>query len=187
VSFRTGSNSRKVEHVVFGIREASSLHWLSAWAIIDNDGRTESDVAALKEKGVYALPFVSVESIYYHPEIVERLAKRHATVTGVDAKKCFESAKGAAFDALSQSHRQRLSGRVCENAVRRMALAQLPVSADIISGTSVSIHIDVAEIVAKERAKLERAIEAGDLLAVVERYPIRETPALDNIAKQLVV
>ena len=91
---------RDVEHAVIGIRTANSLHWLSAWGIIDNDSRTAASVEDLANKGVYALPFFSVESDYYHPEVIRRVVERHSMITGEDADAYLALAQKAALNPL---------------------------------------------------------------------------------------
>ncbi len=48
----------------------------------------------------------------------------------------------------------------------------------------MNISINVPKIVGEERARLERALKAGDFATMVSRYPVRETPALSEIARK---
>ena len=61
------------------------MHWIAAWGLVDNDQRSVSDISRLKSAGIWALKHYSVESLYYHPKIIARLAERQARVTGDDA------------------------------------------------------------------------------------------------------
>jgi hypothetical protein len=45
------SSCRDVEHAVSGIRDASTLHWLHVFGVVDNDRRTQPDIEKLKAKG----------------------------------------------------------------------------------------------------------------------------------------
>jgi hypothetical protein len=54
---------RDVEHAVAGIRDAAELHWLKAFGIVDNDNRDAAEMVKLKDRGVYSVPAVSIESI----------------------------------------------------------------------------------------------------------------------------
>jgi hypothetical protein len=54
VSVVAKSSCRDVEHAVSGIRDADGLHWLHAFGIIDNDRRTQDEIAKLHDKGVHA-------------------------------------------------------------------------------------------------------------------------------------
>jgi hypothetical protein len=111
------STCRDVENAVSGIRDASTLHWLHVFGVVDNDRRTQPDIEKLKGKGVYAPSVFSVESIFYHTDIQRRVVERHSTVTGDDALALLNSAKAAAAEAITP-HIQRLSERAVEKVLR---------------------------------------------------------------------
>jgi ABC-type lipoprotein export system ATPase subunit len=184
VSVVAKSGCRDVEHAVSSIRDANDLHWLNAFGIIDNDRRTETDILQLQQKGIYALSVFSVESIYYHPEVQRRVAELHAKVTGVDVSICLTNAKTALITAITP-HIQRLSERAVEKVLREKMFRHLPRRQQISAGLPINVSIDVASVVAEERDRLEDAIRTNNLTKIIGQYPIRETPALDKIAKEL--
>lgn len=184
VSVVAKASCRDVEHAVTGIRDAAGLHWLSAFGIVDNDRRVPEEIATLAAKGVYAVSVFSVESIYYHPEIQSRIAHRQAALTGADPDALVAAAKTSAIDAVVP-HIQRLSERVVEASLRHEVMSKLPKRADIAAAQPIKIEIDVAATVEAEKARLKAACDAGDLLFVFSRYPIRETPALSQVATKL--
>lgn len=178
------SGSRDVETSVMGIRDATDLHWLSVFGIVDNDGRSQSKVDDLLTKGIYALSVFSVESIYYHPEIQRRVTERHTTVTGGDVSSLIHSAKSAAVSRVA-AQIQRLSERAIEKRVREAFFSQLPRRSDFSAGTPISISVDIPAEVARERKRLEDSIREENLEEIIERYPVRETGALADIAREL--
>jgi ABC-type lipoprotein export system ATPase subunit len=182
VSVISKSSCRDVEHAVSGIRDADTLHWVRAFGIVDNDGRT--DIATLKDKGIYALSVFSVESIYYHPDIQRRIAERHALVTGGDAAARLGDAKTAALAAI-KPHIQRLSERIAEKAIREEVGRNLPRKENIAAAKPINISINVATFVGAEQSRFQDAIDTGDLSAIIARYPVRETSALSAIAMKL--
>ncbi|MGI8500268.1 MAG: AAA family ATPase [Hassallia sp.] len=184
VSVVAKSSCRDVEHAVSSIRDAGNLHWLHAFGIVDNDRRTEADINRLKKKGVYALSVFSVESIYYHPCVQCLVAQRYAVVTGDDALTCLANAKTAAIAAV-QPHIQRLSERTAEKALREEFFRHLPRREEIADGKPISVSINVVSAVTAERERLQYALDAGNLAEIISQYPVRETPALDKIAKEL--
>lgn len=184
VSVVAKSSCRDVENVVSSIRDSGDLHWLHAFGIIDNDRRTETDINRLKGKGIYALSVFSVESIYYHPYVQGLVAQRHAAVTGDDASTRIANAKTAAIEAI-EAHVQRLSERAVERTLREEVFRHLPRREEIAAGTPININIDVANAVTAEHKRLKDALSAGNLAEIISQYPIRETPALDKIAKEL--
>ncbi len=184
VSVIPKASCRDVEHSVSSIRDAQNLHWLHAFGIVDNDRRTDTNITELKDKGVYAVPVYAVESIYYHDDVLQRLAGRQQTLTGADTTQSLEQAKSTAIAAI-RPHIQRLSERVVEKSIRQDLMSKLPKRADIAQAEVLTITIDVPAIVAAEALRLTEACNAADLAAVIARYPIRETPALDRIATSL--
>ena len=82
-------------------------------------------------------------------------------------------------------HAQRLSERAVEAKIRSDMMGKLPRRSDIASAVPITISIDVPTIVAGEKSRLDAAIAGGNLMQLVSRYPVRETPALELIAKTL--
>jgi ABC-type Mn2+/Zn2+ transport system ATPase subunit len=184
VSIIAKGGCKEVETAVAGIRGAPELHWLHAFGIVDNDRRTPADIAALQAAGVYALSVYAVESIYYHPEVQRRVAERHASVTGEDAAARVAAAKAAALNTV-QPHAQRMSSRAIEKKIRDRINAMHPTQAQIATGTPVNITINVAAELALEEAAFQALITAQNLESIICRYPVRETPALTQIAARL--
>jgi ABC-type cobalamin/Fe3+-siderophores transport system ATPase subunit len=173
-----------VEHAVSAIRDATDLHWLHAFGVIDNDGRTSTEIAALAARHVYALSVFTVESLYYHPEIQRRVAERHALVTGQDPAALLDAARVAALSEIAP-HVDRLSQRAVERAVRDQLLRKLPGRQEMAAAAAINVTIDIPTFVRAERARLVGAIAAAELLPIFARYPVRETGALGAIATRL--
>lgn len=184
VSVRCKGPSREVENAVAGIRSSDALHWVRAWGIIDNDGRDLASIASLLSNGVHALPFYSVESIYYHPALIGSVALRQVGVIGGDGDENARKAIDAAI-AVTRSHFERLAARAVEKAIRRTIFSSLPTLRQIEVRQPIAVQIDTASIVDGEIAALLAAAETGDWLHILTRCPIRETPALDMIARAI--
>lgn len=178
------SSCRDIEHAVSSIRDTDHLHWLNVFGIVDNDQRTEDDIARLKEKGSYAISVFSVESIYYHPEIQNYIAERQSEVRGDAATTLLNDAKNAAIDSIT-SQAQRMSEKVVEKRIREEIFRNLPRREEIAAANPINISIDVNAIITEERKHLQQYLEEGNLTEVISRYPIRETQALSEIAKKL--
>jgi ABC-type cobalamin/Fe3+-siderophores transport system ATPase subunit len=184
VSVVAKQSCRDVEHAVAGLRSASDLHWINTFGVVDNDGRSEADVARLAALGVFALPTFSVEAIYYHPSLQRVVAERRATLVGGDVGQSLAAAAEGLLDAVSE-HADRLSARVAEKTVREVLFANMPRQADILARKPIVVTVDVAAIVASEEQRLRHAIQTRDLPLIIGRYPVRETPALHTIARCL--
>jgi hypothetical protein len=173
-----------VEHAVRGIRHAGEFHWVKAFGIVDGDGRQQQELNELCGDGIYAVAAYSVESIYYHVEVQRRVAVRHATSIGGDATQRLIEAKAQALSTVSQ-HIQRLSERVAEKEIRGQVLKKLPKRQDIAAGAPINFTIDPMGAVASEKARLQQFIDSQDLGSIINRYPIRETGTLAEIAQKL--
>ena len=182
ISVIAKSNCRDVEDTVSSIRGSNHLHWVHAWGIIDNDRRSESDLNKLKEKGIYALPVISVESIYYHPYIQRLIAQRQADFFGGEAFTYIDNAKAAAIKEI-EPHIQRLSRRTAEKAIREEFFRNIPKEGDIKNETDITVFIEVSKFVKKEYEQLQCALKAGNLEEIISQYPVRETNALKKIAE----
>ena len=168
---------------VKGLRGASNLAWVEAFGIVDRDNRSVGEVEELRDDGVFALDWFSVESIYYHPELQLRIAKRHAESTGGDPEVDLKKARDGAIKRIKQQEDHIVDKRTTE-AARRQAQEGIPTELDLTQPLQAP-QIDVPALRSQERAKLSKAIEDEDLDTIVEHYPIRETGALDAIAKGL--
>jgi len=173
-----------VKRAVIGIRDSHHLHWVRAYGIVDNDRRTKKEIDQLKEKGIYALPVYSVESIYYHPEVQRMVTERHTKITGEDVTTRVDDAQKAAIDSI-EPHIERLCVRAIEKEIRAEVLSKLPKREEIASAEPINISISISDKITKEQEHLKRALKDGNLERVIARYPIRETQALDRIVSAL--
>jgi ABC-type Mn2+/Zn2+ transport system ATPase subunit len=184
VSIIPKSNCRNVEHTVSSIRDTTNVHFVNAFGIVDNDRRSRSDINELKDKGIYALSVISVESIYYHPHIQHFIAERQADITGGDVSVYIANAKEAAIREI-RPHIQRLSMRTAEKAIREEFFRHIPNKGDIRTEDSINVSINVANYVREECERLQNALNSGDWVEIISRYPVRHTPALKYIAQEL--
>lgn len=175
---------RDVEQSVVGIRDAESLVWVRAFGIVDGGARPVAEFDRLKARGIYPVNGYSVESVYYHPVLQKRVAGRHATTLGTDPEVAFADATNAALNAL-EAHKTRLCERVAEKAIRESFMANMPGRKEVATRAPIAVTIDVDGAVSTELLHFERALAAADISALIKRYPVRDTPALHEIALRL--
>jgi ABC-type cobalamin/Fe3+-siderophores transport system ATPase subunit len=132
VSVISNGSSRNVEHAVRGIRASDKLHWVKAWGVIDNDGRDPESIIALRSDGIFVLPFCSVASVYYHPELILAIARRQASVTGGDGDAAAQCAIQAAITS-TDIHFSRLASRAVEKSIRQTILNSMPTINQIVA------------------------------------------------------
>lgn len=184
VSIIAKGSCREVERAVSSIRGARDLHWLDAFGLVDNDRRPEAEIERLRKGGTYATAVFSVEGLYYHPDIQRRVAKRHANTTGDNPDQRIEEATAEAISSIN-THAPRLSERVAEKRVREAFFAHIPNRVQLSAAEPLNISIDLPQIVREELARFQTALETRNLETIISRYPVRETPALDAIARKL--
>ena len=179
ISIVAKGGCRDVEHAVRGLRRAREVHWVSAWGIVDNDQRSAEGVTRLKDAGVWALSHYSVESLYYHPKIIARVAKRQAGVTGNDPTALIQTAITNAI-AAAKAQRDHLVASAVLRSARNKVLEGLPNRNDIQTGTAIKIEVDVAALRAAEEKQFDALISAADWDGLPTRYPLRESSAFDR-------
>ena len=184
VSVIPKQDSKSVEHAVTSIRDLEQLHWVVAYGIIDRDARTQDDVERLKKCGIYALDVHSVESIYYDPQVRKMAGERMAKVMGADAITLLEEAENAALEAIKGSARH-LSELKAEHKMRQEIFDHLPNRKKDALNKPICIHLDGPAILESESERLSRAIKSRDLDFIIACYPVRESPALVRLVKEL--
>ncbi len=184
VSVIPKGSCRDVEQAVVGGRAGEGFHWLRAFGIADGDGFAPDQIRAKLDKGVYALPFYSVEAIYFHPKIIEWIAARQAGVTGEDASVSAEKALAAGVAAIA-AHTERLSQNVAKKSVRKLITEQIPNDDDLLAAQPVVITNDAAAICASRKGELDTAVMNGDWEAILTKSPVRESGALAEISSAL--
>ena len=121
---------REVERVLAGVRAGESFHWLRAFGIVDGDG-LESRQASLQDStGLYPLPVYAVEAIYYHPQVIERVALRQAAVRGNASSELTTRALAAGVASVS-GDTDRLSRKASKKVIREYVYRQIPNDDDL--------------------------------------------------------
>lgn len=176
---------RDVEIAVEGTRGAEPFHWIRAFGIIDGDGFQTEQIQKKRNRGVYALPLYSVESIYYHPIVIEHIAARMATnVTGGSAPDVTAEAIKAAVGAI-RSDTRRLTEKVVKRLIRKLMIEQLPSDDVLLDGDAVTLENKASEMLVKRKNDLDNAVLAYDWEAILKTCSVRETGSLGAISRVL--
>jgi len=178
------ANCREVVKAVIGIRNTTGLHWVKPFGLVDNDSAEPAHIADLKSKGVIALNVYSVESIYYHPEVQKLAASKLAEVVPCNLEAILSNANEDAISAI-RKNASHLSERIAEKEVRAQVFKHLPKKGDVAAGGTRTNTIDYTKIARDEATRLTSLLDSCDFLGVLQRYPIRESGAIDAIVKAL--
>ena len=174
-----------VVKAVTGLRESHEHHDIQSFGLVDGDNRGSNEIEKLREDSVYSLHQYSVESLYYCSDAMRAVAERQAESLHGDAGRMVEAAKTAALDALARSGvAERLAARICERRVHEQIRLQMPDWKAIRDSRNLSIIVETDRIMEEEIARFRELLVHADLQELMDRYPVRETGALDEIGRQ---
>ena len=173
-----------VEQAVVGARVTETAHWLRIFGIIDSDGLDADQISVKREQGIYALPYYSVEAIYFHPRIIGKIAERLASVSGDNSSRLTESAIAAGVSAI-KDHADRLSRKSAKKILRKSILEQIPNDDNLLASQSIQIVNNSSSIHAECMEKLDAAVADGNWEIILQACPVRESAALNDISTAL--
>lgn len=186
VSVIPKESCRDVEYAVRGLRGAPDVHWIMAWGVVDNDQRPAQEITRLREAGIWALSHYSVESLYYHPKIIARIAERQAQMTGANSTSLIEAAIKDGISA-AKAQRDHLVTSAILRATREKVLSYLPKREDIENSNPLKIEVDVSTLRTEEQTRFDRLIDTKDWDGLLSRYPLRESSAFDRAVSAIKV
>lgn len=184
VSVIPQGNCVQVERAVDGIKGTENIHWISAYGLVDSDDRIEQQIQGLLAKGIAAVPFYSVEALYYHLHIVEIIATKVSALTGQEPATLFQSATANIIQDIIQ-HKDRLCSKLCEKRLRNEAMTNLPKHRDIQARGNYNLTFDLNQVLQTEENHFDRLVEEDNLIGLLTRYPIRETQVLNRLVAGL--
>jgi ABC-type cobalamin transport system ATPase subunit len=172
-----------IEHCVKGVSQTKEMNWLTAHGIVDGDFINETKKQRLQRSGIFALPFYSVESLYYDPLIQARLARRKATDEAAAAANLARAAERTV--KKFSDNLDRLARRSVETKIREQIGLSTPGQAAIETLQPINISVDVQALVAAEMTSLAALVANVEVTKLITHYPVRETGALDEISRAL--
>ena len=180
VSVIAKGSCREVEIAVAGSRAGEGFHWLQAFGIADGDGYDEDQAEAKRQRGVYVLPYYSVEAIYFHPEIIRKIAARQADLLGPEAATSAQAAIERGIAGVA-AHSERLSKNAAKKTARKNIMEQIPNDDDLLEGQAITVTNTCPDIHKMRKAELDAAIAAKEWELILARCSVRECEALENI------
>ena len=170
---------------VTGLSGSQDYHDVASFGLIDGDNRDTDEIIDLQKKNIYALSQYSVESIYYCPDAMNAVAQRQAESLGTNAPQLVRAAEDAAIGSLSKDGvDERLAARLCERTIREQIRSQLPDWKSILNGNKFSMEVETDEPFKEELGYFRKLLAEHNLERIINRYPVRESNALDEITKQ---
>ena len=179
-------NCGEVQKAVSGLRDAEDLHHAEAFGLIDEDGRSQDEIATLANSGVFTLNAYSVESLYYCSESITSVAQRQADSLGADPERLIEQSTNDALAKIDDDLARSMAARRSERTVRRYILSKAPNWRDLKAvGTTCTIDVSVESPYERELQHFAKLVDAKDLDGLVARYPLRHSGLFGAIARAL--
>lgn len=169
---------------VRSLRAIETLHWLDAFGIVDGDGRSEDDIARLKSDGIWVLPVCTVESLYYHPDVIRLIAEQQGKNLGAEGGELAQEAERRAFAALRQE-RERLIVARCKSEVEMQTLGKIWEGCGPWQLSRIDLPINPHAILVEEGKLFDQLIGDKDLVSLVARYGIKNTGFGAGVASAL--
>ena len=186
ISILPRGSCAEVLKAVSGLRGSEDLHHVEAFGLIDRDNRSNEAVKKLAEGFVFALDVYSVEALYYCSHAIAAVAHRQAESLGVDAGEMIELARVRALDSLSEvGLGERMAARRCERHVRNSMLSKVPDWKSIRDNPAATICATIPSPYSEELKCFRNLLADKELDQLFARYPLRESPVFDVIARAL--
>lgn len=135
----------------------SSLHAIKAQGIIDRDFKTEEQLNALKEKGIFHLKVAEIENLFLTKEAVQILSQRF----GADADKTFSSIKTYVSERFSKQAKKQTSEALVAGVKEVLSGITISDNEQLTADGIVSL-INIASIEKNVNDRYQQAIEDHD-------------------------
>ena len=175
VTIVPAGNCRNVCDSVVGLKAVPQLHHMDAFGLVDGDDRVDAD--KLKTKKVFVLKVYSVESVYYHPSVIEEMVNLSAEKTTL------EDVIDAAVSAMGNCNH--LAEKTAYRRYRDEYLGNMLDIDAFTSSVSASVPVDGPGLVEKTCKELEQLKKDRNWSEIVRRFSIKKSGARDAVARKL--
>jgi hypothetical protein len=181
VSVRSRKSCKDVIQAVEGVKAVEGTHHAQSYGIVDNDGMSADRMQKLEAAGIYPLSMFSVESLYYCREILETLAAQQAKALELSVDDLLSAAYTKAMDTLCQAGKAEfLASRISEQHLRDSLFGSLPNREEIRE--NATINLNLASPYPAELARLISLRDRGEVHEIINRYPVRQSGILKDLA-----
>ena len=171
---------RRVINAVRSIRMSSSYHGINAFGLVDGDYLDEDDVECLGRQGIFVVDGYAVESIYYDSEVQRMVVRK--TLDEEEAQQRLENARKRVLDTFRKTE---IAERMFQSRAKERRRKMVLVEIEKLELTETTLELCGVAILQDEKERLESNVEAGRVDRLIREYPIKRSPALTDIAKEL--
>lgn len=178
-----------VIHSVVTMRNNSDLTRVRCAGLVDADGNDEQDRRSLAAQGIQMLPVSEIENLLLLPEIPRVVLEMNFLPPEEQEKRLAELKNDVFADASQAKNMTEVVLRHCRRRIDRM-LKQVDLSGDKSIGDLAANYVekagalDVAAIASEFESNIRKAVDAGDLPALLALYD-RKKPLLAIASSRL--
>ena len=173
----------QVIRAVTGLRDSAEHHWVSAYGVVDRDGRDCDERTSLLTRGIRPLPVSEVENLYYLDAVLGSVAAARTELIGGSAKDVQDAAREAGLSTLCEERTlNRLASKLAVSAIRRTVVNSIPTMVD---ESTDPLEISIPSPYPRIRATLADLADARDYDGLVALLPIRDTALPSRVTTTL--
>lgn len=169
---------RDVVNATSGLSGMAQLHQMEARGLVDRDNLPNAD--QLIAKGVHPISFYAVESIYYHPDVIDAIRQ----LSGSEAS--LEDLLGAACGAISADDMRRLAKDAAYKAFVARISSGVPSFSDFdVEAQELGVTANPSQIYEEKQAEFQKLVEQGNWIGIIERFKIKSLKSPKRISDGL--
>lgn len=161
------------------VEEKNNLDWPYVYGVIDGDSKTAEDKNKLKQDNIIALPCYAVESLYYRSKIVKFAAEEYAATCDGNADNIHQKAYSKILED-TKDQKDNLCARKVEQKIKNDIV--LPDWRYIRDNSQWKGCKNLKSILEEEKDTFDKLVSDKDWDALIDRYPVKKTRILENIA-----
>ena len=175
----------EVQKAVLGLQGTSDEHDVEAFGLIDRDDKNNEKVEKLEKNDVFALEVYSAEAIYYCSDAIAAVADKQANLRSEDVEKLIETAKKKSLGVLKE-HAENMAAKRCGRKIQESTLSKIPNWKSIKDNPNQSFCISIdSQPYSEELTRFNKLVDEEKLDQLIARYSVRESCALEMIARSL--
>lgn len=172
----------KCVEAVRALSADAALHWISARALIDLDGKSKEEMVSLASSGIHTLPCPTLENLLIMEDVLRAVGQTLAAVSGPSEEDRLDEVKSH-IGVLLNAHIDEMVARQTVWQVSRMQTERKISIQEVRSGSAVVAHIDVNDVKAGVRSRIDSILRDNDPLRAVFMLPIKNSPIPNRLAE----
>jgi hypothetical protein len=161
-----------VIHSTCSFEKMKPLHDKKCAGLVDNDGRSESDIQRLNQQGIAVLPVALIENLFLIEPVLALAAKK----LGHAADEIVGRVKEQVFDALARNRVKVVSNLTrmeIETELRRFGGGPDGIEALTAAYTDAATEIDPSAIYTDRDSEVDRVLREKDYRAALRYYKVK--------------